>query len=81
MKTKNVKKEYEEYVKQECKIHIDKYKGKENCAHTIMGDTVSISTMLASLVEALTKHGVLSFDDLRRIVDIVEKAGVKNESK
>lgn len=81
MKIKNAKKEYEEFVKQECKIHIDKPKGKKNCAHTIMGDVVGIRTMLASLFETLDKYDILNFNDLRHIIDIVEKIGVENESK
>lgn len=81
MKTKDIKKEYEAYINQECKIHVDKAKGKEHCASVILGDTISIQTMLASLFEALTKHNVLDCNDLRRVIDIVEKAGNKNESE
>lgn len=81
MKAKDIKKEYEAYVNQECKIHIDKPKGHDKCAMTVLGDTVSIQTMLASLTETLVKHGVLRFEDLRHTIDIVEKAGVKYESK
>jgi hypothetical protein len=81
MELKNIKKEYKAFVDHECKIHIDKPAGKENCAHTIMGSQVSICTMLSSLFEALVKHGVLDFKVLRDIIDAVEAAGGKNESK
>lgn len=81
MALKNVKKEYKEFVAKECKIHIDKPAGKENCTHIVMGSTIDICTMLASLFEALIKHGALSFNDLRDIVDVAEQAGAKHESK
>lgn len=81
MVLKNVKKEYKKFVKQECKIHVDKPAGKENCAHTVMGSQVGICTMLSSLFEALVKHGAVSFDDLRAIVDMAEQVGAKHESK
>ena len=81
MKIKNVKKEYEEYVKQECKIHVNKEKGKEHCAFIIMGSKISIQTMLASLFETLNKYGILNFNDLKHIITTVEKIGVENESK
>jgi hypothetical protein len=81
MELKNIKKEYKAFVDHECKIHVDKPAGKENCAHIIMGSQVSICTMLSSLFEALVKHGALDFNDLRDIVDIAEQVGAKNESK
>lgn len=81
MELKNIKKEYKAFVDHECKIHVDKPAGKENCAHTIMGSQVGICTMLSSLFEALIKHGVLDFKMLRDIIDAVEAAGGKNESK
>lgn len=81
MELKNAKKEYKEFVKQECKIHVDKPAGKENCAHIVMGNPVSICTMLASLFEALVKHGALSFNDLRDVVDVAEQGVAKHESK
>ena len=81
MGLKNIKKDYKEYINQECKIHVDKPAGKEHCAHTVMGSQVGICTMLASLFEALVQHGALDFKDLRDIIDVVEEAGAKNESK
>lgn len=81
MKAKDIKKEYNAYVNQECKIHIDKPKGHDKCAMIVLGDTVSIQTMLASLAETLIKNGVLNFEDLHRTIDVVEKAGVKYEPK
>ena len=81
MKVKDIKKEYESYVNKECKIHIDKAKGKERCSNVVLGDTISVQTMLASLFETLTSHGILTFNNLRYIIDIVEKSGDKHESK
>lgn len=81
MGSKDVKKEYMEYVKKECRIHIDKPAGKEHCSHMLMGDTVSICTMLASLFEMLIKHNVLDINDLKHIIGLVDKIGDNNESK
>ena len=81
MVLKNIKKGYKEFVNQECKIHVDKLAGKEHCAQIVLGDKASICVMLASLFESLVKHGALSFNDLRSIVDMVEEAGTKHESK
>lgn len=81
MESKNVKKEYKAYVKKECKIHVDKPAGTEHCMHTVMGDTVSICTMLASLFSSLNACGAINFNDLRNIIDIAEGEGAKNESK
>ena len=81
MGSKNVKKEYMEYVKKECKIHVDKPAGTEHCMHTVMGDTVSLCTMLASLFSSLNQCGAIDFNDLRNIIDIAEGKGAKDESK
>lgn len=77
---KDLKNKYEEYVNQEFMLHVEKAKGKDNCAMKVVGSAPGVMSLLATLMEALVKNNALSFKDLHFILDTVEH-GVKNESK
>lgn len=81
MKVKDIKKEFEEFVNKECKLHIDKPEGHDNCSMIVSGDLVAIQVMISSLVENLVKHDILTFKELHTIIDVVEKFGAEHESK
>ena len=72
---------FEDYIEASGKIHVDKAQNKPASSTLIVGDKRVIMTMLASMMEVMIKNEVLTAEELRYIIDIVEKGIKEFESK
>lgn len=72
---------FKDYVKASGKIHVDKVQNKPASSTLIVGDKKVIMTMLASMIETMIKNEALTAEELRDIIDIVEKGIKEFESK
>ena len=72
---------FKDYVKASGKIHVDKAQDKSASSTLIVGDKRVIMTMLASMIETMIKNEALTAEELRDIIDIVEKGIKEFESK
>lgn len=72
---------FKDYVKASGKIHVDKVQNKSASSTLIVGDKRVIMTMLASMIETIIKNEALTAEELRDIIDIVEKGIKEFESK
>ena len=72
---------FKDYVKASGKIHVDKVQNKSASSTLIVGDKRVIMTMLASMIETMIKNEALTAEELRNIIDIVEKGIKEFESK
>ena len=72
---------FKDYVKASGKIHVDKVQDKTASSTLVVGDKRVIMTMLASMMEVMIKNEALTAEELRYIIDIVEKGIKEFESK
>lgn len=72
---------FKDYVKASGKIHVDKVQNKSASSTLIVGDKRVIMTMLATMIETMIKNEALTAEELRDIIDIVEKGIKEFESK
>lgn len=72
---------FKDYTKASGKIHVDKVQDKAASSTLIVGDKRVIMTMLASMMEVMIRNEALTVEELRAIIDIVEKGIKKFESK
>ena len=72
---------FKDYVKASGKIYVDKVQDKAASSTLVVGDKRVIMTMLASMMEVMIKNEALTAEELRDIVDIVEKGIKEFESK
>jgi len=75
-------KSFEDYIKDEGIIKIEKKPGRDRSAMFINGNSITIQVMLCSFFEMLMKEKVFTEEDLKDIIDTAVKGGkINNESK
>lgn len=79
---KKVIKSFEDYIKAEGIIKIEKKPGRERSAMFVNGDSISIQVMMCSFFEMLMRENVFTEEDLKDMIDMAVKGSkINNESK